>query len=64
MASRENALSANGVHDLQDIVAKDNEKIEESRDLATLIQDSLAKRMDNINRGDRNRGVRRRPSWS
>ncbi len=58
VASRENAFSANGVHDLQDIVAKiaRNEKIEESRDLDTLIQDSLAKRMDNINRGERNRG--------
>jgi len=63
VASRENALSANGVHDLQDIVAKiaRNEKIEESRDLATLIQDSLSKRMENLNRGERNRGVRKAP---
>ena len=63
VASRENALSANGVHDLQDIVAKiaRNEKIEESRDLATMIQDSLSKRMENLNRGDRNRGVRKAP---
>ncbi len=63
MASRENALSENGVHDLQDIVAKiaRSEKIEESRDLATLIQDSLSKRMENINRGERNRGVRKAP---
>jgi N-acetylmuramoyl-L-alanine amidase len=63
VASRENALSANGVHDLQDIVAKiaRSEKIEESRDLATLIQDSLSKRMESLNRGDRNRGVRKAP---
>ncbi len=63
VASRENALSANGVHDLQDIVKKiaNNEKIEESRDLATLIQDSLAKRMENINRAERNHGVRKAP---
>jgi N-acetylmuramoyl-L-alanine amidase len=63
VASRENALSENGVHDLQDIVAKiaRNEKIEESRDLATMIQDSLSKRMENINRGERNRGVRKAP---
>jgi N-acetylmuramoyl-L-alanine amidase len=63
VASRENALSENGVHDLQDIVAKiaRNEKIEESRDLATMVQDSLAKRMETINRGDRNRGVRKAP---
>jgi N-acetylmuramoyl-L-alanine amidase len=63
VASRENALSGNGVHDLQDIVKKiaNNEKIEESRDLASMIQDSLSKRMENINRGDRNRGVRKAP---
>jgi N-acetylmuramoyl-L-alanine amidase len=63
VASRENALSENGVHDLQDIVKKiaSNEKIEESRDLATRIQDSLSIRMENINRGDRNRGVRKAP---
>jgi len=63
VASRENALSGNGVHDLQDIVKKiaNNEKIEESRDLATMIQDSLSKRMENLNRGDRNRGVRKAP---
>jgi N-acetylmuramoyl-L-alanine amidase len=63
VASRENALSGNGVHDLQDIVKKiaNNEKIEESRDLATMIQDSLSKRMENINRGERNRGVRKAP---
>ncbi len=63
VASRENALSENGVHDLQDIVKKiaSNEKIEESRDLATMIQDSLSKRMENLNRGERNRGVRKAP---
>jgi N-acetylmuramoyl-L-alanine amidase len=63
VASRENALSENGVHDLQDIVAKiaRNEKIEESRDLAAMVQDSLAKRMESFNRGDRNRGVRKAP---
>jgi N-acetylmuramoyl-L-alanine amidase len=63
VASRENALSGNAVHDLQDIVKKiaNNEKIEESRDLATRIQDSLSKRMENLNRGERNRGVRKAP---
>ena len=63
VASRENAPSGNAVHDLQDIVKKiaSNEKIEESRDLASMIQDSLAKRMENINRGERNRGVRKAP---
>jgi N-acetylmuramoyl-L-alanine amidase len=63
VASRENALSENGVHDLQDIVQKiaKNEKIEESRDFAGIIQDSLAKRMEGLNHGDRNRGVRKAP---
>jgi len=48
---------------LQDIVAKiaRNEKIEESKDLAAIVQDSLAKRMESVNRGDRNRGVRKAP---
>jgi N-acetylmuramoyl-L-alanine amidase len=61
VASRENALSENAVHDLQNLVTKiaRNEKIEESRDLATMIQDSLSKRMEN--RGERNRGVRKAP---
>jgi N-acetylmuramoyl-L-alanine amidase len=63
VATRENALSENAVHDLQDIVQKiaRNEKIEESRDLAGTIQNSLAKRVENINRGDRSRGVRKAP---
>jgi N-acetylmuramoyl-L-alanine amidase len=63
VASRENALSGNAVHDLQDIVKKiaSNEKIEESKDLAAMIQDSLSRRMENVNRGERNRGVRKAP---
>jgi N-acetylmuramoyl-L-alanine amidase len=63
VATRENSLSGNGVHDLQDIVSKiaRNEKIEESRDFAGTIQDSLAKRVENANRGDHNRGVRKAP---
>ena len=63
VASRENATSANAVHDLQDIVKKiaNNEKIEESRDLAAIVQESLSKRMESLNRGDRNRGVRKAP---
>jgi N-acetylmuramoyl-L-alanine amidase len=63
VATRENTLSGNAVHDLQDIVNKiaRNEKIEESRDFAGTIQDSLAKRVENSNRGDRSRGVRKAP---
>jgi N-acetylmuramoyl-L-alanine amidase len=63
VASRENALSENSVHDLEDIVKKitRSDKIEESRDFAGIIQDSLAKRMEGLNHGDRNRGVRKAP---
>lgn len=63
VAARENAFSANSVHDLQDLVSKiaRNEKIEESRDFATDIQESLAKRIEDSNRGGRNRGVRKAP---
>jgi len=63
VATRENALSENAVHDLQNILQKiaRNEKIEESRDFAGTIQESLAKRLESINRGDKNRGVRKAP---
>jgi N-acetylmuramoyl-L-alanine amidase len=64
VATRENALSDNSVHDLQDIVTKiaRNEKISESRDFAETVQESLAKRMESLNRGgDRSRGVRKAP---
>jgi N-acetylmuramoyl-L-alanine amidase len=63
VASRENALSENSVHDLQDLVKKiaRNEKIEESRDFAGILQNSLSKRMEGLNRGERNRGVRKAP---
>ena len=63
VAARENSLSENAVHDLQDILKKiaRNEKTEESRDFAGTIQDSLAKRVENTNHGDRSRGVRKAP---
>ena len=60
VAARENALAQSGVHDLEDLVQKiaRNEKIEESRDFATDIQDSLAKQAGNT---EHSRGVRRAP---
>jgi N-acetylmuramoyl-L-alanine amidase len=63
VAARENALSEHSVHDLQDIVSKiaQNDKVAESRDLASTIQDSLAKRIGKVDRGDRDRGVRKAP---
>jgi len=63
VAARENATSDLGVHDLQDLLQKiaRNDKIEESRDLAADIQDSLSKRMSRVNRAEKDRGVRRAP---
>lgn len=60
VAARENALAQSGVHDLQDLVEKiaRNEKIEESRDFATDIQESLAKQAGS---SEKSRGVRRAP---
>jgi N-acetylmuramoyl-L-alanine amidase len=63
VAARENALAQASLHDLQDIVKKiaRNEKIEESRELAGDIQQSLAKRMQRASRTQKNRGVKRAP---
>ncbi|MBI3668932.1 MAG: N-acetylmuramoyl-L-alanine amidase [Acidobacteria bacterium] len=63
VASRENALSQGNIHELQELVKKiaRNEKIEESRELATDIQDSLTKRLQRTNRTLKNRGVRKAP---
>jgi N-acetylmuramoyl-L-alanine amidase len=60
VAARENALAQGGVHQLEELVQKiaRNEKIEESRDLAANIQDSLTKQTD---AGARDRGVRKAP---
>jgi N-acetylmuramoyl-L-alanine amidase len=60
VAARENALAEGGVHQLEELVEKiaRNEKIEESRDLAASIQDSLTKQ---ANATARNRGVRKAP---
>ncbi len=63
VASRENALSQGSIHELQDLIKKiaRNEKIEESRELATDVQDALAKRLQRINRTLKSRGVRKAP---
>ena len=60
VAARENATAQGNVHDLEDMVEKiaRNEKIEESRDFATDIQNSLAKQSVN---SERSRGVRKAP---
>jgi N-acetylmuramoyl-L-alanine amidase len=63
VAARENAASDNGVHDLEDLVKKiaRTEKIDESKELAEDVQDSLAKRIQRTAKPVRNRGVRKAP---
>jgi N-acetylmuramoyl-L-alanine amidase len=63
VASRENALSQESLHDLQDIIKKiaRNEKVEESKELANDIQDSLTHRLQLVNQNERNRGVKKAP---
>jgi N-acetylmuramoyl-L-alanine amidase len=63
VAARENATAQGGVHELQDLVLKiaQTEKIDESRELAEDIQDSLAKRIQKSSRPVKNRGVRKAP---
>jgi N-acetylmuramoyl-L-alanine amidase len=63
VAARENATAQNGVHDLDDLIQRieRNEKIEESRELATDIQDSLSKDLQRTNHSIKNRGVRKAP---
>jgi N-acetylmuramoyl-L-alanine amidase len=63
VATRENALSQAGLHDLQDLVKKiaRNEKIEESKEFASDVQDSLTRRMQLVSQGEKNRGVKKAP---
>jgi N-acetylmuramoyl-L-alanine amidase len=63
VAARENATAQEGVHDLQGLVMKiaRTEKIDESKELAEDIQDSLAKRIQKSSKPVKNRGVRKAP---
>jgi N-acetylmuramoyl-L-alanine amidase len=63
VATRENALSQEGLHDLQDLVKKiaRNEKIEESKEFASDVQDSLTRRMQLVSQNEKNRGVKKAP---
>ena len=63
VATRENALSQSSLHDLQDIIKKiaRNEKIEESKELAADIQDSLSRRLQTASQEEHNRGVKKAP---
>jgi N-acetylmuramoyl-L-alanine amidase len=63
VAARENAASQQGIHDLEDMVKKiaRTEKIDESKELAEDIQDSLSKRIQKTAKPVKNRGVRKAP---
>jgi N-acetylmuramoyl-L-alanine amidase len=63
VASRENATAQQSVHDLEDLVKKiaRSEKIDESREFAADIQDSLAKRIQKAYKPVKDRGVRKAP---
>jgi N-acetylmuramoyl-L-alanine amidase len=63
VASRENATASESIHDLDDIVKKiaRSEKIDESREFASDIQDSLSKRIQRQYKPVKDRGVRKAP---
>jgi N-acetylmuramoyl-L-alanine amidase len=63
VAARENAVSQQGIHDLEEVVKKiaRTEKIDESREFAEDVQDSLSKRIQKTARPVKNRGVRKAP---
>ncbi len=63
VAARENAVSEQSIHELQDLVKKIalKEKIEESREFAADVQKSLYSGLNARNPGERNRGVKKAP---
>ncbi|MCC6988857.1 MAG: N-acetylmuramoyl-L-alanine amidase, partial [Acidobacteria bacterium] len=63
VAARENAASASDMHSLPSIVRAIalNNKLDESRDLASTVQQALAGRLVKINPGLRSRGVKKAP---
>ncbi len=63
VAARENATDDQGIHELQDLVKQiaRTEKIDESKEFAEDVQDSLSKRIQKSARTVKNRGVRKAP---
>jgi N-acetylmuramoyl-L-alanine amidase len=63
VAARENAASDKSIHELQDLVKTIalKEKIEESREFAADVQESLHRGLALKNPGERNRGVKKAP---
>ena len=63
VAARENATDDQGIHELQDLVKQiaRTEKIDESKEFAEDVQDSLSKRIQKTAKIVKNRGVRKAP---
>jgi N-acetylmuramoyl-L-alanine amidase len=63
VAARENSTAQESVHDLEDLVKRiaRSEKIDESREFAADIQESLAKRIQKNYKPVKDRGVRKAP---
>ncbi len=63
VAARENSVSQQGIHDLEEVVKKiaRTEKIDESREFAEDVQDSLSRRIQKTIKPVKNRGVRKAP---
>ncbi len=63
VAARENAVSEKSIHELQDLVKRITlkEKIDESRELASDVEGSLANGLSSKNAPMRNRGVKKAP---
>jgi len=63
VAARENATSSGGMHNLPSIVRAIalNNKLDESRDLAQMVQGALTTRLAAANTGIRSRGVKKAP---
>jgi len=63
LATRENASAQSSLHELSDLVAKiaRNDRIAESKLLAVDIQNTLSQRLQLVNGGEKNRGVKQAP---
>ena len=63
MAARENSASEREMHHLPDIIKAIalNNKLDESRDLARMVQESMVDQLRQTNKDVRNRGVKKAP---
>lgn len=63
VAARENAASQESLHDLQDLIKKiaRNDKLEESKEFAGDVQDSLSHKLRAVSSAERDRGVKQAP---